>query len=373
MEVGGHGSKATGALPDLQLVARRSIGPVWQTPAMDDFYSDTKTKPTRAMREAALDCEVGDEQKGEDPTTIELCERVAELLGKDGAVFLPSGTMCNEVAINVHTAPGDEVICARTSHILHFETGGPAALSGVMMQPLDADNGIFSGEDVAAATRSDSRYAPASSLVCVEQTSNLGGGAVWPVATLDSVAAQARTSGLATHMDGARLMNAAVASGVPAAEHAAGYDSVWIDFTKGLGAPIGAVLAGSQDFIVDAWRVKQRMGGAMRQSGIVAAMCHHALDHHVDRLADDHALASDIGARLAGMQRVAAVKPVETNIVIFDLAPDAPTAADVAAALAEHDIQVGAFGERRMRVVTHLDVDADAGRRLVDRLADHLD
>lgn len=339
---------------------------------MDDFYSDTKTRPTRAMRETVLDCAVGDEQKAEDPTTIELCSRVADLLGKEAAVFLPSGTMCNEVAINVHTNPGDEVICARSSHILFFETGGPAALSGVMMQPLDGENGIFSGADVAAATRPTSRYAPKSSLVCVEQTSNLGGGAVWPLATLDAVATQAHSAGLATHMDGARLMNAVVKSGVAAADYAAGYDSVWIDFTKGLGAPVGAVLAGSADFIADAWRVKQRMGGAMRQSGIVAAMCAYALDHHVDRLADDHALAADLGERVSAMRLVTDVKPVETNILIFDLATEAPTAAELVAALAAHDIQVGAFGERRIRVVTHLDVSVDAGHRLIEQLGRHL-
>lgn len=339
---------------------------------MHDFYSDTKTKPTPDMRRAVLDCEVGDEQKGEDPTTTALVERVASLLGKEAAVFLPSGTMCNEIAINVHTQPGDDVACERSSHIVNFETGGPAAISGVMTNVIDGQYGIFEPDQAEQAIRPSSRYAPRSSLLCVEQTANMGGGAVWPVDKLDAVAAVAKSAGLATHMDGARLMNAVVKSGESAAAHAAGYDSVWIDFTKGLGAPIGAVLAGSAEFIDAAWRVKQRLGGAMRQSGIAASMCHYALDHHVDRLADDHALAASIGERVAAMPQVDQVLPVETNIVIFDVAQSAPTAAQLVKTLAADDIAVGGFGERRLRIVTHLDVSPTDGDHLIDRLAQHL-
>ena len=216
---------------------------------MHDFYADTKTKPTPEMRKVVLDCVVGDEQKDEDPTTTELCTRVAELLGKEAAVFLPSGTMCNEIAIKVHTNPGDEVICEDSCHILNFETGGPGAISGVMIKALHGQNGVFDPEQVRAAIRPNSRYMPKSTLLCVEQTANLGGGAIWPLKKLKAVTAVAKEAGLSTHLDGARLMNAVVKTGIPAATYAESFDTVWIDFTKGLGAPVGAVLAGSEEFI----------------------------------------------------------------------------------------------------------------------------
>ncbi len=339
---------------------------------MHDFYSDTKTKPTVAMRQVVLDCEVGDEQKGEDPTTNALTARVANLLGKEAAVFLPSGSMCNEIAVKAHTQPGDEIICEKTCHIINFETGAPAALSGVMVRTLEGQNGIYDADQVSNAIRPASRYAPKSALLCAEQTANLGGGAVWPVERLNAVALAAKEAGLATHMDGARLMNAAVKSGQPASAHAENFDSVWIDFTKGLGAPVGAVLAGSEEFIARAWRLKQQMGGAMRQSGIVASMCLHALDHHVDRLAEDHALAADLGRQIAEMDLVEAVMPVETNIVIFDLKDQAPMAADIAERLEAKGVIIGAFGPRRIRVVTHLDVDAASGKALIGGLGDLL-
>ncbi|MEO1494064.1 MAG: threonine aldolase family protein [Pseudomonadota bacterium] len=339
---------------------------------MDDFYSDTKTKPTPEMRRTVLDAEVGDEQKGEDPTTAALCERVADMLGKEAALFLPSGTMCNEIAIRVHVRPGDEIICERNCHIVGFEGGGPAALSGAMVHPIDGERGMLSPEQVTGAIRTSSRYAPQSRLLSVEQTANMAGGAVWPVDQLNAVAEVAHAHGLATHMDGARLMNAVVQSGRPATDHTAGFDSCWIDFTKGLGAPIGAVLAGSKDFIAHAWVFKQQFGGAMRQSGIAAAMCLHALDHHVDRLAEDHTNAQRIADHLEGLPGVAQVLPVETNIVIFDLAETAPSAADlVACAHADGQI-LGAFGPRRIRIVTHLDVDGGAVDRLLAVLSTHL-
>ena len=337
-----------------------------------DFYADTKTKPSPAMRDAVLTCEVGDEQKDEDPTTRLLCERVAQLLGKEAAVFLPSGTMCNEIAIKLHTQPGDEIICDYSSHIVNYEVGAPAALSGVMIRTLDGKNGVFSPEQVTDALRPASRYMPKSTLLCVEQTANLGGGTVWPVETLDAVAKLAKSAGLATHMDGARLLNAAVKSGIDAARHARNFDTVWIDFTKGLGAPIGAVLAGSNEHIEMAWRLKQRFGGAMRQSGIAASMCLYALDNHVDRLADDHDLADLIGAEIAKMDFVERVLPVETNIVIFDMKPDAPSAADLVDRLREQGILIGAFGPRRIRIVTHLDVDAAKAKVLLEALSEHL-
>lgn len=339
---------------------------------MYDFYADTKTKPTAEMRKAMLSCVVGDEQKDEDPTTTELCARVAKLLGKEAAVFLPSGTMCNEIAIKVHTNPGDEVICEQSCHIINFETGGPSAISGVMIRAIHGENGIFSADQVRASIRPNSRYMPKSTLMCVEQTANLGGGAIWPLEQLDAVADAAREAGLATHMDGARLMNAATKTGVAAARYAQNYDSVWIDFTKGLGAPVGAVLAGTHEFIAEAWRLKQRFGGAMRQSGIIASMCLYALDHHIDRLAEDHELASSLGAEISKLPWVKEVLPVETNIVIFDMTEDAPLAADLVESLKAEGILVGAFGHRRIRVVTHIDVNPEAGAALMRALSRHL-
>ncbi|MEL7302989.1 MAG: threonine aldolase family protein [Pseudomonadota bacterium] len=339
---------------------------------MHNFFSDTQTKPSRAMLETVFTADVGDEQRGEDATTRKLEARVAELLGKDAAVYMPSGTMCNEIAIHIHCRPGDEIICAAQSHIVGFEGGGPAALSGTMMRLIETSDGTFTAADVTAALRSGSRYEPRSRLVSVEQTVNVSGGIVWPIEQLAAVGAAARAAGLGVHMDGARLMNAAVASGRPAAEHTAAVDSVWIDFTKGLGAPFGAVLAGSEAFIAEAWRLKQRWGGAMRQSGIMAAMCLYALDHHVDRLAEDHALAASIAERLGDLAGVANVIPPHTNIVIFDLADGGPDASHVAAALAERDVQVCQFGERRIRLVTHHDVNGADADVLFEQLAEVL-
>jgi threonine aldolase len=341
-------------------------------PKIHDFFSDTKTKPSRAMREAMLDAPVGDEQQGEDPTTRALEARVADLLGKEAAVFLPSGTMCNEIAIRVHTSPGDEVICERSCHLIVAEGGGPAALSGVMMHPIDGVNGVFQPEQVKAAIRFRSRYQPRSRLVSVEQTANLGGGAIWPLETIRAVAAVAKEAGLATHIDGARLMNAVVASGIPAEAWCADYDSCWIDFSKGLGAPVGAVLAGTRGFIEEAWGIKQQIGGAMRQSGVLAAMCLYALDHNVDRLAEDHSLAKSIGERIVALPKVASVLPVQTNIIFFHLSPDAPNAPTLIERLKLDGIIAEAFGERLVRVVTHLDVNAESGNALCESLSRHL-
>src|SRR5882672_3268754 len=264
-----------------------------------DLASDTVTRPTADMRRFMCDAEVGDEQKFEDPTVNLLCEMVAELLGKEAAVFLPSGTMCNEIALRVHARPGEEVIAHATAHPIHFETGGPGALAGVNMRSIDGPRGQYDAAAVEAAVRPPYRHFPRSRLLWVEQTSNLGGGSIWPLARINEVTAAARRHGLSTHLDGARLMNAVVASGVAARDFAAPFDSAWIDFTKGLGAPVGAALAGSREFITEAWRLKQQMGGAMRQAGIIAAGGVYALRHHVKRLAEDHANAKRLAEGLA--------------------------------------------------------------------------
>jgi threonine aldolase len=326
-----------------------------------DLGSDTKTRPTPAMRAAMAAAEVGDEAAFEDPTVNRLCERVAALLGQEAAVFLPSGTMCNQVALAALARPGDEVVCDRSAHIVWYEAGATAAIAGLNAIPLDGERGIFTAEQVRAAERLPRmRHSPRATVLAVEQTTNLGGGAVWPLARLREVVAVARELGMATHMDGARLMNAVVASGVPAAEYAAGFDSVWIDFSKGLGAPVGAALAGSRAFIERCWTWKQRFGGAMRQAGILAAAALYALDHHVERLAEDHANARRLAeglARLPGIRIDRAA--IETNLVYFALAPEVPLdAAAFCAALAARGVRMFALGPRRVRAVTHLDVDA---------------
>lgn len=334
-------------------------------PAIDvDLYSDTQTRPTSAMRAFMCAAEVGDEQRGEDPTVNLLQEMVAELLGKEAALFLPSGTMCNEIAFKVHTRPGDEVLLDRTAHPIHFEGGGPGMLAGVILTPLAGERGVFTAAQVAAAIRRPDRYSPRTRLVSVENTSNLGGGTVWPLATVQAVCETAHRHGLATHLDGARLLNAVIASGVPAKAYAAGFDSVWIDFTKGLGAPVGAALAGSRAFIEEAWRYKQAWGGAMRQAGIIAAGGVYALRHHVERLAEDHANARRLAEGLAEIPGIT-IDPstVETNIVFFDVSGTGLDAATWAAALLEHGVRVGPTSPTRIRAVTHLDVNRDGIER----------
>jgi len=321
-----------------------------------NLYSDTQTRPTPAMKEAMMRAEVGDEQHGDDPTVHELCDRMAALMGKEAAVFLPSGTMCNVIAILTHCAKGDEVIAHETSHILHSEGGAHAALTGVQIMPLKGPRGMFTADDVRAAIRPRTRYAPPQRLLEVEQTANIGGGAVWPLAQLDAVADVAHEQGWATHMDGARLMNACVATGIAPAEMAANYDSVWLDFTKGLGAPLGAVLCGTREFIGQAWRWKQRLGGAMRQAGICAAACLYALDHHVERLAEDHANARALARGLAQIPGVVVEEP-DTNLVFFDVRGCGMTVEQLQARLRLRGIAVSALGGR-VRACTHLDVTA---------------
>ena len=328
-----------------------------------NLYSDTQTRPTPGMRAAIAAAEVGDEQRGQDPTTRALEERVAELLGQEAAVFLPSGTMCNEISLLLHIRPGgDELIADRTAHPINSEAGGPAALAGAMVRTLVGEKGIFTAAQLEGALRAaGNRYMPRSRLAWVEQTTNMGGGRVWPLQTIDEVLATATRHGLRTHLDGARLLNAVVASGVSASEYAGGFDTAWIDFTKGLGAPVGAVLAGSAELIGEAWRRKQMLGGALRQSGIVAAACLYALDHHVERLADDHEHARVLAEGLAALPGVR-IDPaaLQTNIVIFEV-PDAPALVREVA----DDVELQAVDARRVRAVSHLDIRrADIDRSL---------
>jgi threonine aldolase len=242
-------------------------------PVRINLYSDTQSKPSQAMKDAMMSAEVGDEQGGSDPTVWDLCDRTAALLGKEAAMFLPSGTMCNQVAIATHCRPGDEILAHEDAHIQSSEAGAPGAIAGVMIRGLQGARGIFAAETLQAAIRPISRYSPPQKLVEVEQTANKGGGTCWQVGELKAVADVAHAHGMKVHMDGARVLNAAVALEAAAKDVVADCDTVWLDFTKGLGAPLGAVLAGPKDFIGEAWRWKQRLGGSMRQGGMNAAAC----------------------------------------------------------------------------------------------------
>ena len=322
-----------------------------------DLYSDTHTLPTEAMRDAMAGAEVGDEQQEADPTTNRLQEMVAELLGKERALFLPSGTMCNAIAYRGWCNPGDEVICDKTAHTIHSETGGPAALAGVMMRTVDGERGIFGADELKAALRPRKRNVPQSRMLSLENTSNAGGGSVWPVTKVQEVCDAAREAGLKSHMDGARLMNAVIASGTPAAYYGKYLDSLWIDLSKGLGCPVGAVLAGSNDFIEQAFRLKHLLGGAMRQSGIIAAAGVYALEHNVERMAEDHANAKNLARRLAQIPGVDIdASGVETNLVFFDVSATGKTSIEVMENLKAEGVHIGAAGPTRMRAVTHLGI-----------------
>jgi threonine aldolase len=322
-----------------------------------NLYSDTQTRPSRGMKEAMLHAEMGDEQGGSDPTVWELCDRTAALLGKQAAMFMPSGTMCNQVAVATHCRPGDEILAHEDAHIQSSEAGGPGAISGVMIRGLPGDRGIFSADTLRDAIRPVSRYAPLQRLVEVEQTANKGGGTCWQIAELKAVADVAHQHGMKVHMDGARVLNAAVALGVAASDVVADCDTVWLDFTKGLATPLGAVLAGPQDFIGEAWRWKQRLGGSMRQGGMNAAACIYALQHNIDRLAEDHANAATLARGLAQIPGITVETP-ETNLVFFDTTGTGLTAAELAARLRPLGVTISVSGPFRGRACTHLDVSA---------------
>jgi len=300
-----------------------------------------------------------------------LQERVADLLGHEAALFLPSGTMCNAIAFRLHIRPGgDEVLLDRTAHPRVAEAGGPGSISGAQLTLLDGDGGVFSPEQLREQIHpAGDRYGPRTRLVSVEQTTNMGGGRVWPLDTVRGVLDVAREHGMRAHLDGARLMNAVVASGVPASDWAAGFDTAWIDFSKGLGAPFGACLAASRELIDEAWRYKQMWGGAMRQGGVIAAAGLYALDHHVERLAEDHENARVIADGLAEIPGVRIdADRVETNIVLFEV----DDGAALAAALVEAGIEVSHFGQQRVRMVTHHDVDGAGCERAVSAIREAL-
>jgi len=331
------------------------------SPPIVDLSSDTATRPTPAMRRAIAEAEVGDEQRGEDPTINRLQDRVAEVLGKEAALFLATGTLCNNVALAAHTRRGDAVLAERDSHIIRFEAAGSAMHAGLLVDQLIGERGTFSPAQVEEKFSPGSLYFPPTRLVCLEQTHNLAGGTIWPLERWQAVCETTHRLGARVHVDGARLFNAVVATGTAADTWAAPVDSIWVDFTKGLGAPLGAVLAGTGAFVEEARRVKHQFGVALRQAGIAAAGCLHALDHHVERLADDHANAARLAAGLAQLGCRPDPEP-ETNIVYVDPSPTGLTAAELSRRLGEEGVEVYDIG-RRVRAVTHLDVDAEGIER----------
>ncbi len=332
-----------------------------------DFSSDTQTRPTPGMRQAIANAEVGDEQKREDPSVNRLQDMIADLTGKQAALFLPTGTMCNLIAHAIHCRPGDEIIIESASHPVHFEGGGPAVHSRASIRAIDTDNGVFTAAQVEALIRPNDPHFPHTRLVCIENTHNLRGGRIWPMKAIEEVAAVARKHSLLMHLDGARLFNAVVASGVPARNYCKHFDSCWVDLSKGLGCPVGGVLAGDKEFIAQAWRLKHLFGGAMRQAGIIAAAGVYALEHNINRLADDHAKAKALAKGLAEIKGIAVdVAAVETNIVMFDIAATGIPRADFLERLAPHGVRFSPLMQpTRLRAVTHLDIPVDGVEKAV--------
>jgi threonine aldolase len=335
-----------------------------------DLRSDTVTRPSPGMRHAMAEAPVGDDQYGEDPSVNRLQERIAGLLGKEAALFVPSGTMANQIALKLLTRPGDEVIVGHEVHMMWHESGAGAANSGVLFSAIGR-GGLFTAEDFRAACKSRGHIVlPPTGLVAIENTHNLGGGVVFPQKNAVEICAAARAAGVASYLDGARLFNASAASGMDLAELARPFDLVSVALSKGLGCPVGSVLAGSAPEIARGVRTRRMFGGAMRQSGILAAAGLYALDHHVARLGQDHANARLIAERLAGLSGVALdLATVETNIIVFHLAPDMPDAAAIVARAKEAGVLISALGPRTVRAVTHRDVSAQSCHHAADVLA----
>jgi threonine aldolase len=322
-----------------------------------DLRSDTFTRPTAAMRAAMAAAEVGDDVWGDDPTAIALEAKAAALLGKEAALFVPSGTMANQIALLLHCRPGDEVIVGLGAHMRLYESGAGAAWAGVQFAEVGGADGTFTADDVGAAALPADRNLPRTRLIAVENTHNRGGGRIWPRPQIDGVVAYARGRGLALHLDGARIWNAAIATGVPEGELAAPFDTVSACFSKGLGAPVGSVLAGSRDDVERARRFRKMLGGGMRQVGILCAAALHALEHHRARLAEDHVNARRLAAGLAGVTGVRVdAKAIDTNIVIFEVA--GLSAAELARRTDASGVRLHAIAPTRLRAVTHLDIDA---------------
>lgn len=322
-----------------------------------DLRSDTVTQPTPQMRQAMLEAQVGDDVFGEDPTVNALQEKVAQFLGKEAALFVTSGTMGNQLAIKAHTQPGDEVIIEASSHAMNFEGGAGAMLSGVQFFSIPGERGIFSVSQVESAIRPDDVHFPVSRLVVIENTHNRGGGTIFPLTNIHEIRELASAKGLSMHMDGARLWNASVATGISPARYAAPFDSVSVCLSKALGCPIGSLVVGSKDFIKRVHRFRKMLGGGTRQVGILAAAGIHALDHHLARLEEDHRKAKRLAQGLAQIRGLF-IRPeeVETNILYFEVPPSGPTAREISDILKQRGILVHPVTKTLIRCVTHLDI-----------------
>jgi threonine aldolase len=332
-----------------------------------ELRSDTFTRPTAGMRAAMQTAEVGDDVFGEDPTVNLLEERVADLLGKEAAIFVPSGTMSNQIGVRCHTQPGDEMLCDVNCHIYNYEAGGAVVLSGVSPRTLEGDYGILDVTQLEGKIRPINDHMVRTRLVCLENTHNRGGGRIFPLDKIQAIRAWTQRHGLALHLDGARLWNAVVATGVPLRTWANEFDSVSVCFSKGMGAPVGSALVGPRAFITRARRVRKLFGGGMRQAGVLAAAALYALDHHCDRLAEDHRNARTLAEAVADTPGLRLTPPdVQTNILIIEVDRDLGSAADVQRTLNEHGVLVLTTGPQHLRAVTHLDVSAAQAERAAE-------
>jgi threonine aldolase len=334
-----------------------------------DLRSDTVTRPTPGMRTAMERAEVGDDVFGEDPSINRLQTRVAELLGKDEALFVPSGTMSNQICVKIHTQPGDEMLCESNCHIYNYEAGGAAVLSGVTARCIDGEHGILDLSQLEDKIRPNNEHLVRTRVVCLENTHNRGGGRIFPLEKVKAISTWARKHGLAMHLDGARLWNAIVATGVPALEWAKQFDTVSVCFSKGLGAPVGSVLAGPRDLLAKARRFRKLLGGGMRQAGVLASAALYALDHHVERLAEDHRNAKVLAEAIADTPGLRLDPPdVHTNLVWFMVDAELGTAKDVTAELRQQGVLVHAAGPQKIRMCTHLDVTAAQAERAAETI-----
>lgn len=341
-----------------------------------DYRSDTLTEPTAEMREAIARTAVGDDVFAEDPTVNALQQQVAQLLDKEAALFVPSGTMSNQIAVLTHCQPGDEFLCESGCHIYNYEQGAFAQLGGVVARTIEGQNGLLDASQLVDKIRPPNAHLVKTRLVCLENTHNAAGGRIHPFEQVAEIGRWAADHHLVCHLDGARLMNAVVATGIPAAQWAKPFDSVSICFSKGLGAPVGSALAGSRDFIETAHRKRKCLGGGMRQAGILASAAAHALTHHIDRLADDHIHARNLAAGLDATEGIELLQKVpDTNIVIFRIDPDLATAQTFVEHLAQQGVKMLPMSSDRVRAVTHLNAEpsrVDAAIRAVEKVIENL-
>ncbi|MBT2160722.1 threonine aldolase family protein [Zobellia barbeyronii] len=321
-----------------------------------NLISDTVTKPTQAMLAAMMSAKVGDDVFKADPTVNALEEKVAKMFGKEAALFFPSGTMANQTGIKLHTQPGDQLICDKYAHVYNYEGGGVSFNSGVSCKLIDGHRGMITAEQVEAAINPpDFYHSPLTSLVCIENTTNKGGGACWDIEELKKIKEVCKKHNLAYHLDGARLWNALVQKNENPLAYGELFDTISVCLSKGLGCPVGSVLVGSKELMDKALRIRKIFGGGMRQAGFLAAAGIYALDHHMERLAEDHKKAREIGEVLQNLSYIKSVEPIETNIIIFEIDENIMTGDVFVEKLKEHDVLIIGMGQGKLRIVTHLD------------------